>query len=317
MTLPQTKDRTENRTENRTRPIPAPPETKPAGDAAILDLDPALVDPSFIADRMEPVDETYRALLASIADRGQIAPILVRPHPDMPGRYQVACGHRRLRAAEELGCAVRAILRPLTDRDLVIAQGQENSARADLSFIERARFAQALDQRRYGRDLIAQALSTDKPSVSRFLAVCNRLPGDVVEAVRPAPAAGRERWLRLANAFRRRAGARPIDGLLDSAGFITAPSDLRFAMLYRHLTGATPLPHSGHERRRYDIRLGLSYATATVTDRAFLLRLDRSHGRDFGAFLVSRLDGLFDEYAATRAPARGTGAPRIRHSLGR
>ena len=141
-----------------------PRGTDPTGDAAILNLDPALVDPSFIADRMEPGGESYRALLASIADRGQIAPILVRPRRIPRGRAAIRspAGIVGCAPPRTLGRAVRAILRPLTDRDLVIAQGQENSARADLSFIERARFAQALDERRYGRDLIAQALSTDK-----------------------------------------------------------------------------------------------------------------------------------------------------------
>jgi ParB family chromosome partitioning protein len=292
-------------------PSPAPPE--PAG---ILDLDPDLIGPSFIADRMEVMDDGYRALLASIAERGQIAPILVRPHPEAPGRYQVACGHRRVRAAADLGRPVRCIVKPLSDRELVIAQGQENSARAALSFIERARFARALDERRYARDVIARALSTDKATVSRLLAVCRRLPPDVIEAVGPAPDAGRERWAKLANAYVRRAAERPIDPLLETEDFIAAPSDLRFEMLYAHLTGTLPLPHSADERRRYEFRFGLALATATVTDRAFMLRLDRAMGLGFGGFLASRLDALFEEYAAMSRRAE-SGATRVRHSLGR
>jgi len=137
---------------------PAPP--------VILDLDPDLVAPSFIADRMEATDAGYRSLVASMAAQGQLSPILVRPHPERPGSYQVACGHRRLRAAAELGRPIRCIVKPLSDRELVIAQGQENSARATLSFIERARFAQALDQRRYKREVIIQALSTERRSAT-------------------------------------------------------------------------------------------------------------------------------------------------------
>ncbi|MFC7555837.1 ParB/RepB/Spo0J family partition protein [Pseudoroseomonas wenyumeiae] len=60
----------------------------------------------------------------------------MRPHPTEPGRFQVAFGHRRLRAARDLAKPVRAVVRPLSDRELVLAQGQENSARANLSFIE-------------------------------------------------------------------------------------------------------------------------------------------------------------------------------------
>ena len=51
------------------------------------------------------------------------------------GFYQVAYGHRRVRATAILGIKVRAIVRDLTDAELVIAQGQENNARQDLSFI--------------------------------------------------------------------------------------------------------------------------------------------------------------------------------------
>jgi ParB family chromosome partitioning protein len=282
----------------------------------ILDLDPARVAPSFIADRMEATDESYRALVASIAAQGQLIPILVRPHPDGSGGYQVACGHRRLRAAAELGRPIRCLVKPLSDRELVIAQGQENSARAALSFIERARFAQALDQRLYRRDVICQALTTDKGTVSRMLVVCRRLPTDVIEAVGPAPAAGRERWTKLANAFARRAAERPIDPLLGAARFTEASSDERFTMLYKHLTAATPLPHAVHERRHHALRFGLSVATATVTDRAFILRLDRAVGHGFGAFLVTRLEGLYEDYTVARM--RGSGrALNARHSLGR
>jgi hypothetical protein len=64
------------------------------------------------------------------------------------------------------------------------------------------------------------------------------------------------------------------------------------------------------------VRFGLSVATATITDRAFILRLDRALGHGFGDFLVRRLDGLFEDY--TLATRRSNGkAVNIRHSLGR
>ncbi len=74
---------------------------------------------------------------------------------------------------------------------------------------------------------------------------------------------------------------------------------------------------SAHERRRHEFRFGLSVATATVTDRAFVLRLDRALGRGFGDFLLTRLNALFDDYAATTRRRSTGAAPHIRHSLGR
>jgi len=45
----------------------------------------------------------------------------------------------------------------MTDEEMVIAQGQENQARQDLSYIEKARFAQRLETR-FDRDTIMQAM---------------------------------------------------------------------------------------------------------------------------------------------------------------
>ena len=46
---------------------------------------------------------------------------------------------------------VRAVVRTLSDAELVIAQGKENNERRDLSFIERALFAAHLEHRKFER----------------------------------------------------------------------------------------------------------------------------------------------------------------------
>src|SRR5690606_3038745 len=67
-----------------------------------IELDPQLVDPSPFADRFsEQHAASFEALKLSIEERGQEIPILVREHPDVPGRYQSAYGHRRVRRSEE------------------------------------------------------------------------------------------------------------------------------------------------------------------------------------------------------------------------
>lgn len=96
--------------------------------ASLVELDTNLVDTSFVSDRMSGSDEAYTELLEAIRERGQDTPILVRPHPE----------HRRLRVAKELGKPVKAVIKKLDDAVDVIAQGQENSARDNLSFIEKA-----------------------------------------------------------------------------------------------------------------------------------------------------------------------------------
>ena len=116
----------------------------------VVEIDTALIDPSIVQDRLpDGAGSGHAALVASIRDQGQLVPVLLRRHPDMPGRYQVAYGHRRVKALRELRRPVAAIVRALSDNDLVIAQGKENSDRRDLSFIERGVFAATLEERKF------------------------------------------------------------------------------------------------------------------------------------------------------------------------
>ena len=150
---------------------------------AVIEIDPTLIDPSPIADRLPVALEALQDLIDAIRDSGQQVPILVRPHPDNSLRYQIAYGRRRLRACIELGRKVRAMVRPLTDQELVVAQGQENSPRADLAFIERALFAKSLEDAGYDRETILSALATDKTTLSRLISTAVKIPRDLIEAI--------------------------------------------------------------------------------------------------------------------------------------
>ncbi|MCM3473739.1 plasmid partitioning protein RepB, partial [Brevibacillus borstelensis] len=132
---------------------------------------------------MDGNDEAYTELLIAIRERGQDTPILVRPHPNDENRYMVVFGHRRLRVARELGRTVKAVIRKLDDSLHVIAQGQENSARDNLSFIERAVFAQKLADLGYDREIVQAALSTDNPMLTRMLSVTKRVSQKVIDAI--------------------------------------------------------------------------------------------------------------------------------------
>ena len=150
-------------------------ERKLTAGQVIVELDPELIDPSFISDRMPSSAEGLTELTEAIREHGQFNPILVRPHPEEAGRYQVAFGHRRLRAVTSLGRQIKSVVRELSDEQLVIAQGQENHERKDLSFIEKARFAHRLEQR-FGRATIMAALSIYKSDLSNMLSVVSRIP---------------------------------------------------------------------------------------------------------------------------------------------
>ena len=78
-------------------------------------------------------------LAASIATRGVIQPIIVRPHPEGQG-YQLVAGERRWRAAQKARLhEIPALVRNLSDREVTALALIENLQREDLTPVEEAR----------------------------------------------------------------------------------------------------------------------------------------------------------------------------------
>ncbi|MDE2017872.1 MAG: plasmid partitioning protein RepB, partial [Hyphomicrobiales bacterium] len=161
---------------------------------AIVALDTGLIDASFVADRMEDDPAEFALFRDGIAKDGQLQPVLVRPHPQAVGRYMVVFGHRRVRAARELGIGVRAVVKNVEAIAHVIAQGQENSRRSNLSFVEKALFAKKLRDMGQGKETVKSALGVDDTLLSRMLAVADGVPTKLVDAIGAAKGVGRDRW---------------------------------------------------------------------------------------------------------------------------
>ena len=160
----------------------------------IVSLDPHLVDPSFVRDRVDEEEADFAVFRQGISESGQLQPILVRPHPDRPGRFMIVFGHRRARAARELGLPVRAVVKEIEEINHIIAQGQENSRRADLTFIERSLLARKLMEMSQSKDTIKAALTIDDTTLSRMLSVVETIPSALIEAIGSARGVGRDRW---------------------------------------------------------------------------------------------------------------------------
>lgn len=200
---------------------------------AVIELDPNAVRAGGLEDRLDhdPVD--HAKLVAQIGEHGQQVPVLVRPDPGgEDGVYQIVYGRRRLAACRELGIAVKALVRELDDQALLLAQGQENTARRDLSFIEKAHFARQMAGAGLKRKVICDALSVDKTEMSRMFSVVEAIPEAVIRAIGAAPAAGRPRWQKLAGLIAA-SGTGP-DRLAELAR--GASSDARFDALFRALS---------------------------------------------------------------------------------
>ena len=89
--------------------------------------------------RRDFAEDELEELAASIRERGVLQPILVRPAPDEPGRYQIVAGERRWRAAQRAGLRqMPAVIRELDDLKTLEIAIIENVQRVDLNAIEEA-----------------------------------------------------------------------------------------------------------------------------------------------------------------------------------
>lgn len=256
----------------------------------VHDLDTGQIDQSFVADRLEIATESLAELVESIREHGQQVPILVRPHPSQHGRFQVAYGHRRLRAAIELKRPVRAVIKPLSDEELVVAQGQENTARTDLSFIERARFAATLETTGFSREVIMAALSVDKTGLSRLISAAVKVPADILEAIGPAPKAGRDRWMELATRLEKSAAMTSARECISDASFTNRGSDERFALVFaasERRSRKAPAPTV------WKAPDGKKVARIRSDDRQVTVMVDKRVAGAFGTYLIEHLPEIY------------------------
>ena len=268
-------------------------ERRLAEGLTVVELAPSLIDPSFIADRMESAPEVETSLIEAIREQGQQVPILVRPHPTAEGRFQVAYGHRRLKAAVSLQRQVRAVVRQLSDEELAIAQGQENNERRDLSFIEKARFAHSLEKR-FGRKAVMAALSLYKSDLSNMLSVIERIPAPIIDAIGPAPKTGRRGWIELADAVAKKNALAAVEKTVSVDEFAARASDERLAAAVAATRSRAPAPKvkSLVDNQRREIG-----KLATSSDKV-QLTIDRKKSPAFATFVVDRLQDLFKEFEA-------------------
>jgi ParB family chromosome partitioning protein len=208
---------------------------------SVAELDPFRIKAGGVQDRLAHDEGAHASLMTSIREHGQQVPVLVRPHPDEPDAYQIVYGRRRVLALRDLNMPVKAMIRDLDDRALVIAQGQENTARVDLSFIEKANFARQMKEAGYTGPAISAALHVDKTQISRMLSVAERIPLPLIEAIGPAPSVGRPRWIALALAMK----AQDVDletvfDMITVSGAETSDTRFDAALAYLERRAAKP-----------------------------------------------------------------------------
>jgi ParB family chromosome partitioning protein len=216
----------------------------------------------------------------------------VRPHPEREGRFQVAYGHRRLAAVKEIGGKVKAVVRDLTDEQLIVSQGQENNSRTDLSFVERCYFAAKLETKGFNRETIMSSLGVDKAALSRMIALVKRIPSPLIEAIGPAPAFGRQRWAEIADMLEDKSKRARALKHIDDADFLAAKSDARFQIIFDLMKITKDKPRV----TAWTAPDGTSPAKIKETDAALSIAFDKRIGSQFGAFVERKLLTLFEEF---------------------
>ena len=125
-------------------------------DKELIELDIKQLDPNPFQARIEYPEEELKDLGRSIKEHGMLEPIIVRPHPTKPGRFEIAVGERRVRACRLVGITtVPAIVRDLSDDEMALYVPVENLQRRNLNPIEEARAFKTLQERGWTQQKIA------------------------------------------------------------------------------------------------------------------------------------------------------------------
>ena len=260
---------------------------------SLIEVPADMIDPAGLNDRLSEDPAAHEALKTSLRDYGQQVPVLLRHDPNSEGRYQVVYGRRRVAALRDLGLPVKAMVRDLTDRDLIIAQGQENAARRDLSFIEKANFARQMRDQGFERKVICDALHIDKTVISRMLSVADAVPVALIEAIGSAPSAGRDRWRKLSDAMARK--PQDLDRVLAALSGDT--SDQRFEQAFAEITAKPTRAAPAAEVRQITLPSG-PLATAKKSGAKTVLTFDARESQGFEDWLIDNMEEIHRRWRA-------------------
>jgi len=120
-------------------------------------------------------EEKLKSLADSIESSGVIQPVVVRRDEDM---YQLAVGERRLRASRRAGLeTIPAVVRDLSDEDMLETALAENIQRSDLNPIEKARAVERMiDELDITQAEAGDRLGLNRSTVSNLLRLLDLQP---------------------------------------------------------------------------------------------------------------------------------------------
>ena len=134
-------------------------------------------------------------LMASVAEKGVIEPLIVRPRG---GRFQIIAGERRYHAAVQVGLReLPVVIRDADDAEVMELALVENLQRKDLTPFEEAEALQQLAQKcRYTHEDMARKLGKSRTAITESLSLVN-MPDEVRNICRLADITSRSTLLQI------------------------------------------------------------------------------------------------------------------------
>ena len=149
-------------------PTASPTEGAPARSGGVREIEIGRIRPNPEQPRIQFREEAIEELADSIAERGVLQPILLRPHGE---GFEIVAGERRWRAAQRARLhTIPAIIREIDDTTAAEIALIENIQREDLNAIEEAEgFRQLIQKHGHTQDNVAKLVHKSRSHVANLL----------------------------------------------------------------------------------------------------------------------------------------------------
>lgn len=149
-----------------------------AATGEVVRLPLSSIVPNPVQPRRVFTESDLEELTASIKENGLLQPLVVRPAPSSPDRYELVAGERRFRAVTALQWAdVPVLVREASDETLLVLALVENLQRSALNPIEEAEGYVALSERfEMSQADIAKSVGKDRSTVANLVRLLNLPP---------------------------------------------------------------------------------------------------------------------------------------------
>lgn len=151
---------------------PAPAGHEGREDARLRDIPVAEIGSNPFQPRKSFKPEELKELQESLKSSGLLQPVTVRPSTKGKG-YELIAGERRLRAASALGWdTIPAVVKEMTDQEILTLALVENLQRSDLNPVEEAEgYDQLIRDFGYTQQSVAAMVGKDRSTIANVLRI--------------------------------------------------------------------------------------------------------------------------------------------------